>query len=256
MLIDLVTAKAQELGLTCARLPVHQTDALHHSRWLHIEGRPCQVVSARIFYPQQGRTKLTAYGLYLPTSRWPDFLIYVSKDKTDGSASFFVVPRGDAVKNTSLCGPENWLFKYKDAWSLLSEHLSPAKLKRRFEALNWKLRTLVRIAANKGYEVELVRKVGKPGYIQNRICINGRRCQVMSASRLSSNRNTREWNLININPPTNTWAEFLIFILPSVKESPTIFIAPRKAIHKKTTTSLSAQWINVYLDRWDFLSHV
>jgi len=81
MLIDLVTEKTQELGLTCARLPVHQTDTLHHSRWLHIEGRPCQVVSARIFYPQQGRTKLTAYGLYLPTSRWPDFLIYVSKDK-------------------------------------------------------------------------------------------------------------------------------------------------------------------------------
>ena len=144
MLIDLVTKKAQELGLTCARLPVHQTDALHHSRWLHIEGRPCHVFPLAFSIRNRDAQNSRPTDCICPRLDGPDFLIYVSKDKADRSASFFVVPRGDAVKNTSLCGPGNWLFKYKDAWSLLSEHLSPAKLKRRFEASWYSVRGILR----------------------------------------------------------------------------------------------------------------
>jgi|HubBroStandDraft_4_1064222.scaffolds.fasta_scaffold25127_4 hypothetical protein len=250
-LIDLVKRKAEELGLKCQHT---RTYGKRHSKWLVIEGRPCQVVSARI-YRHPDSTRIAVYGLYLPASHWPDFLIYVSMDK-QGLASFFVVPRGEATKSTSLCAPENWLFKYKDAWSLLSENLAPERLERRFEELNWKLQKLITVAQSKRYNVQLIPKGKWPGHVQNRIRINGRQCQVMSASRLSSDRNAREWKLININPPRNTWAEFLIFILPSDSEQTSIFIVPRERIQKKTTTSITAKWINECADRWDLLAPI
>ena len=252
--IDLVTQRAEELGLKCKRLA--RTPAVRGflSKRLLIEGRPCQVISARIYH-HPSPAKIKVYPLYFPSSRWPDFLIYVSKDK-DGSTAFFIVPRGAVNKGTSLCAPESWLFKYQDAWSLLSEHLASEKLERRFEERNWKLTKLIAIAESKGYDVELIPKHHWPGHVQNRVCINGRNCQVMSASRLSADSSTREWSLINVNPPRNKWAEFLIFAVPSESEQTSVFIVPRDRIQKKTTTSLTAKWINAYADRWDLLEPV
>jgi hypothetical protein len=76
----------------------------------------------------------------------------------------------------------------------------------------------------------------------------------MSASRLSSDRSAAEWKLININPPRNRWAEFLILIVPADSEQNTVFILPRERIPRKTTTSITAKWVNEYADRWDLLA--
>ena len=127
--------------------------------------------------------------------------------------SFFVIPRGDVVKSTSLCSPDSWVSKYKDDWSLFSEHLPTNRFDRRFQKFNWKLRFINEHAKSFGLKVELVSNSDNSGHLQNHVILNGRRCQLMAAARLSADPNKSEWDLIVLHASKQTWAEFLIFIL-------------------------------------------
>lgn len=180
--------------------------------------------------------------------------LYLCFERSD--INFFVVPRGAIDKETAVCSSTNWIFEYQDAWHLLTEELSPDKLERRFRILNSKTGGVIAAAEKKGCQVDLIRKKGRhfPFYRQNKLVINGRRCQVMSASRLSKDQNLYHSMVVNLNPPRDKWAEFLIFVIPQADGRSPIFIVPRDRVPHKTTATLTAGWFLDFLDAWSLIA--
>lgn len=249
-----VVKAASVHGLTCKLLHSDERGFRRYRRRLLIEGYKCQIVSSRVHCVDGVSSRHTMYPASLPRTGWGDFLIYAIKDGNEPeNVSYFVVPRGDTVKSTSVCAPENWLFKYKDAWSLLSETLPEERLNRRTQTFNWKLSYVMSRGKSLGLETALVKKVGLNRHVQNRILINGRKCQLMALARLSKDSSSDGWNYITLHAAKQTWADFLIFMLKTAgAEDVDIFVVPRERIPKTTTTSLTARWLNRYRDNWTF----
>jgi hypothetical protein len=152
-----------------------------------------------------------------------------------------------------LCSPDDWLFKYKDTWSLFSEYLPAERFERRVQKFNWRLKFINEHAKSLGLKVELVRKSDDNGHLHNHVLLNGRRCQLMAAARLSADPNKREWDLIVLHASKQTWAEFLIFILRKKESENLTFVIPRERIRHTTTTALTAKWLNEHAAKWELL---
>ena len=85
-----------------------------------IADRPCQVFLTRLVRPN--RSSATFVELRLPTSAWPDFLLYVVKPDAEGApVRFLVLPRTLLSKRTTLSPKNSWLNQYEDAWDLLGK---------------------------------------------------------------------------------------------------------------------------------------
>jgi hypothetical protein len=115
---------------------------------------------------------------------------------------------------------------------------------------NWKLHAAKNKAASLGFQVRFVRKTFGPRHAQNRIYINGRRCQLMTGLRVNSTDNG-DRATIDVRFPENTWAEFLIYVpeLFAERELP-FFIVPRRLL---TETSHGAEELNQCVDGWHLL---
>lgn len=174
MLIDAV---AQELNPgTCERADVRKG---LRKKCVRIAGYACQIVPLHL-YPTGKNSDLVEHSLYLPRSDWPDFIIYVVVDSE--TPRFFIVPRGEMSKETGVCAQNNWLFKYENAWSLLSTSVASTELARRFEMTPWKLLVAIRKAEGLGLEVGLIGKKNLPSrHIKDRLLINSCKCQMITA---------------------------------------------------------------------------
>jgi hypothetical protein len=245
MLIDVIAREAQARGLTCERADVPKG---LQNKCVSIAGYPCQIVPMRL-YARGKNSDLVLHALYLPRSDWPDFVIYALANGKDASR-FFIVPRGEISKETGVCAPNNWLFKYENAWSLLSAGVPRAKLARRFDNMPRKLQVVIRKANELGLNVELIGKKNNPArHMKDRLYVNSCKCQVMSAGGLKRKAHAR-CPIIHIHPPKSSWADFLIFVVPSETVGQ-IFIIPRSKVTKTTSTTLTSPWLNEYADNWD-----
>jgi hypothetical protein len=256
-LVASVIKEASAHGLKCQEIPADERGSRKFRRRLLIEGHRCQIASSRVIHIG-GKTSMHAiYAAALPRTYWADFIIHAVRDQDRSqNLSFFVVPRGDASKSTSYSSTDNWLFKYKDAWSLLTDNLPAERLERKVEEFNWKLLFAKQCAAALGLRVDLVKKAGVNSHlhVKNRLVINGCNCQVMALARLSRDSQSERWKYITLHAPKQTWAQFLIFILKAQgSENPHIFIIPRHRIRHTTTTSLAAEWLNRYANSWEVL---
>jgi hypothetical protein len=243
MLIDVVAQEAKARGLTCERADVRNG---LQTKCVLIGGYACQIVPLRLY--QTGKNSdLIAYSLYLPRSDWPDFIIYVFANRKE-TARFFIVPRGVISKETGVCAQDSWLFKYENAWTLLSPGIESARLARRFDMTPWKPRVVIRRAKALGLDVRLIRtKKLASRHIKDRLLINSCKCQVITAGGLTAKN--RETPIINLYAPKNSWADFLIFVALDTVEH--VFIVPRSKITRRTTTTLTSKWLAEYADNWD-----
>jgi hypothetical protein len=66
---------------------------------------------------------------------------------------------------------------------------------------------------------------------------------------LSATRKNLYTPTINLYAPKNSWADFLIFVVPDTEEH--VFIIPRSKITKPTTATLESKWLAKYADNWD-----
>jgi hypothetical protein len=150
-------------------------------------------------------------------------------------------------KETGVCAQNNWLFKYENAWSLLSIDLSSTELARRFDDTPWKLQVVIRKAKALGLDVRLIgTKKLASRHIKDRLLINSCKCQVITAGGLTTEN--RDTPIINLYAPKNSWADFLIFVVSDTVEH--VFIVPRSKITKRTTTTLTSKWLAEYADNW------
>jgi hypothetical protein len=243
MLIDMVAQEAQARGLACERADVRKG---LRNKCVRIAGYACQIVPLHL-YPTGKKSDLVDHALYLPRSDWPDFIIYVFANGKQTSR-FFIVPRGEMSKETSVCASDNWLFKYENAWSLLSGGIARKKLARRFDDTPWKLGVVIRKAKAAELDVRLIgTKKLASRHIKDRLLINSCKCQVITAGVFT--RSILETPIINLYAPKNSWADFLIFVVPDNAEH--VFIVPRSKITKTTSTTLSSKWLAEYADNWD-----
>jgi hypothetical protein len=255
-----VIQAASAHGLKCEKFPADKPGLFRFRKRLLIEDRKCQIVPSRIKYVEGSWSEHMLRHLYLASTEWADFLIYVASEQRQPenrqpeAFEFFIAPRGDNTKSTVLCSPENWLLKYRGAWKLLTEHLPANRLARRFEPLNWKVAFAIDRAKSLGFKAEIVKQAAKNRPAQNRILINGRRCQTIALARLSANVESERWNYVALHASKQAWAEFAIFLLKTAgSDHVHVFVIPRERMQRGTTTALSATWLNEYADNWGLL---
>lgn len=160
---------AENLGLKCEQVSPR-------GLFLRIGGHRCQLVSSKVF--ENGKHIITP--LYLPRSRWADFLIYVAVLSGEREPSFYIVPRRTTCRETSISSCENWLHNYKDAWEPLFAKPAPLReVQKPFETVNWKLGHVLSEVRERSYEIERVKKAGtkKHEFVKNRVLINGKKCE-------------------------------------------------------------------------------
>jgi hypothetical protein len=243
MLIDVVVQEAQARGLTCTRADVRRG---LRNKCVRIAGYACQIVPMQLYLTGKN-SDLVDHCLYLPRSDWPDFIIYVFAKRKE-TTRFFIVPRGEISKETTVCAPNNWLFKYENAWPLLSAGIASERLARRFDHTPWKLWVVIRKARALGLDVQLVgTKKLASRHIKDRLLINSCKCQVITAGVFTTKDHTTP--IINLYAPKNRWADFLIFVVPDNVED--VFIVPRLKITRRTSTTLPSKWLAEYADNWD-----
>jgi hypothetical protein len=243
MLIDTVAQEAQARGLTCERADVRNG---LRNKCVRIAGYACQIVPLRLYLTGKN-SDLVLHSLYLPRSHWPDFIIYAFASQKETS-QFFIVPRGEISKETGVCALDSWLFKYENAWTLLSPGIERARLDRRFDDTPWKLQVVIRKAKALGLDVRLIgTKRLASRHIKDRLLINSCKCQAITAGVLTSKDHTTP--IINLYAPKDSWADFLIFVVLDTVEH--VFIVPRSKITRRTTTTLTSKWLAEYADNWD-----
>ncbi len=222
---------------------------------LLIEGRPCQAVPARRFGPNLRYSRAECIQLYLPRTRWPDFLIYVTRLKDSAKPSFYIVPRGDISADTARTPAS--LESYKDAWHLVQMIPSGERTKREFKELSTAIRAVVKKAGEMSLSVSLFNRPPRrlPNPYQHRALIQGHKCQVMTAPRCSANRDHDSWKTVRITEPKDKWGEFVIYVVnPPEKSHRGFFIIPRGLINRTTSRTLSSPWLEAYADAWDLLA--
>jgi len=108
-------------------------------------------------------------------------------------------------------------------------------------------------AANMGFRIEFVRKVFGPRHVQDRIYLNGRRCQLMTAHRVNP-KTHGDGRLAEIRPPANAWAEFLIYVPePLAQREQPFFIVPRRLLSEGALQT--PDQLRQYAEGWHFLKH-
>lgn len=222
---------------------------------LLIEGRPCQAVPARRFRPSRQYPKAECVQLYLPRTRWPDFLIYVLGLEDSERPVFYIVPRGDMSADTARTPAS--LESYKDAWHSVQMIPSGERTKREFKELSTAIRAVVKKAREKGLSVSLFNRPPRrlPNPYQHRALIQGQKCQIMTAPRCSASRDHHSWKTVNIKDPKDKWGEFVIYAVnPPEKSHRGFFIIPRGLIKRTTSRTLSSPWLEPYADAWDLLA--
>lgn len=253
--INSITEEARRQGFQVEPIEEFSGSGLGRKRLL-IEGRRCQIIPARSFKSNRDYPKRESIQLYLPRTSWPDFLIYVVKQRADSDKlGLYIMPRGDLSADTARSLSS--LKRFENAWHFLGADLPDEKFARHFRELSFSLKIVQDAAKRNGFSVSLVKRGGwsrVPDMFQHRILIHGRRCQVMSASRCSSDSDDPSWNTVRIKMPKEPWGGFVIYVVnPPEEDVSQIFVIPRCDISKTTTRSLLGDWLNHYYEAWQLL---
>jgi hypothetical protein len=219
-----------------------------------IEDKPCQIVRTRYCVSKPGSPKALSIPLYLPRTDWPDFVIYVVRRPPNGLLEFYIVPRGALSKDTELC--PSTLERYRDAWGLLKETLSPDLVERRFADLNWQLRNAIAAAKRAGLEVSLIplrHNRPWPLFVQTKVIIADRKCTLHSLSRINSDPSQNEHAYVALRKQKTAWAEFQLYVLPDLKE-PVVYVIPSASIKADTSVSLKNERLAFYRNKWSLLT--
>jgi hypothetical protein len=116
---------------------------------------------------------------------------------------------------------------------------------------NWNMRAVRSKAASLGLRVHYVRKVFGSRHIQDRLYINGWKCQLLSLVNPSPTVD-KESAIAKIRVPLSAWAEFLIYVPGPLSDSQPFLIIPRDRLLE--STSRNADQLLPYADGWHFLS--
>ncbi|HEY6465031.1 MAG TPA: hypothetical protein VIY69_03515 [Candidatus Acidoferrales bacterium] len=114
-----------------------------------------------------------------------------------------------------------------------------------------------RKAASLGLRVEFARKLFGPRHVQNRIYINGHRCQL--ATQVRPLEDAAQPPVV-LSIPASTWANFVILVPPPIcgarvpppGQNEPFFVVPR-AVLQSTNLQTAGQLLK-YADRWSLLA--
>jgi hypothetical protein len=110
---------------------------------------------------------------------------------------------------------------------------------KRLPCRSWRLQTLRNKATNQGFELRFLPKMFGPKHVQNRVFINGRRCQILAGLPIG-----------RVEPGesrSHTWPEFLIYV-PEPEAAAPVFIIP-----KTYRQQLSAHDMTQFANAWKLL---
>jgi hypothetical protein len=223
------------------------------ARLLAVEGRLCQIIRTREVIDSHYPNAVYA-PLYLPRTKFADFLIYVAFPSSS-PPRFYVVPRGAMTKDTAWSLES--LEQYRDAWQVFKQPITTGQTERRFTILNWQLQTIIDAAKQASLEVTLIglkKRTPWPTFVQRRAIVDGRKCAVYSCTRLSPDPTVPRYNFVFLRTPTNKWAEFQLCIVKDGPSEYQIYVIPRGAIQEQTTASLDNPDLQSYKSNWKLLS--
>jgi hypothetical protein len=251
--VELAIAEARSRGLQIERLPIHSKKHSFDTRLVLIEGKRCQVMPSKLGHPNDEYPHAEYLSLYLPRDEWPDYLIYVL---SGSEATFWVIPRAEMSKDTGR-SPES-LEPYRGAWELLQMDLDQRPKK--FETLSWQLKAVKASAQKAGLKVDFIpTKKGDgrrlPPTIKRRIIVGGRKCAILSATRISQDPKKPQYSYAMFRVPSDEWCEFQIYVLKSLQRVPDLFVLPRDHISKTTSVCLNHPELAKYKNAWRVLSH-
>ncbi|MGH9794909.1 MAG: hypothetical protein ACRD5G_09070 [Candidatus Acidiferrales bacterium] len=170
---------------------------------------------------------------------------------------FYVVPRWRLAKDSGSSPNQGWIAQFREAWHLLAAN-SPVRHEKPVQILSKKMRDVLNLASKSGLKVELVRLKKKrhwPEFNQNQILVEGKRCQVFSATRLDNQRDGAKHNYVALrSPKSGAAAEFLLYVFDDGEtEVSEVYVIPRNRITCGTTLSVSNSRLLLYRNRWGLL---
>lgn len=251
-LSNAVVAQAASKGLSVQQIVPDQKR--WDGRFLLIEEKQCQIVKGRYHLSNPRSPEALSIQLYLPRTTWPDFVVYVVRPTANlEPLEYYIVPRGVLSRDTAV--RPSALGKYRDAWNLLAETLSPDLIERRFAILNWQLRNVIAAARHAGLDVALVRRNNRPWtfFCQTRVIIAGRRCTLHSLSRISSDPDRRGYGYVALRKQKGGWGEFQLYVLPQSMES-VVYVIPSASIEADTSVSIQSERLAIYKNNWELLA--
>ena len=254
-LIDPVEVEARARGLRVRRIfDLKGRVGVLNRRCLIIEEKACQVIPSRFHIPNPHRPNVVSVPLHLPRSDWADFFIYVARPRTEGSSSYYVVPRGALSKNTAFCLES--LERYRDAWDTLKLTYDLTLTARRYTVLNWQLRAVIDAATEAGLEVILIRNRKRwPPFLQTRVLIARKRCSLYSCSRISADPSHKYFNCVALRAPKGNWPEFQLFVLRQAHNEFITYVIPNGVVKKDTSVSTENTRFVFYKNNWKLLSN-
>jgi len=248
--ISVVVNEAEARGLSVQRSFASGTK-VPDPRLLHIAGKPCQVIKTVHESSSPEYSYAKSLRLYLPRTRFADFLIYVAVDMVP--PTFYIIPRGILSKDTGRT--EKSLEEYRNAWSLLTEAISPTLTERKFEAICSQLKSVMNAAQKAGLEVELIRtEKGKRrndyrSVYQRRVLVSGKQCAIYSAVRVNKDLELNQYSIVILTASRDSWPEFCLYLT----EDDAVYVIPRGTITHTTTLSLNSPDLRPYRNAWDLL---
>jgi hypothetical protein len=122
---------------------------------------------------------------------------------------------------------------------------------------NWKLDAVRKMAESLGLRIKFVQKTFGPKHAQNRIYINGHRCQLTAARCLNAER---EEAADYLHRPQNEWASFLIVVPaaagvpgPAFEDEPRFYIIPRSRFVQSSGSFSNQVQLAEYANAWHLL---
>jgi hypothetical protein len=107
---------------------------------------------------------------------------------------------------------------------------------KRLRSRSWRLQTLRTKATNLGFELGFLPKMFGPRHVQNRVFINGRRCQILAGLPIGRTE--------LVESRSRTWPEFLIYV-PDPETAEPVFIIPRTHQQQLSTDDMT-QFANAW----------
>jgi hypothetical protein len=115
-----VIRTAEKRGLTVESANGDVTSHKGVQNFIFISKKRCQIIQSRVISVTKGESVFQYVSLNLPTSAWPEFLIfYVLQPDQPDEPAYYVIPRTELHRNTSRSLSSKWLKAYHEAWQLL-----------------------------------------------------------------------------------------------------------------------------------------
>jgi len=270
--LEIVSESAKHAGLEVQL--IQRENYRKGGRWppiikrrIIIAGKKCALFSAVRL--TQNPTKIQYnYALFrISKEAWPEFQLYVVENPPGSPFDVYVIPRHHLTKETTASLEHPELVRYKNAWSLVTasremlstvppiqwrEQTSPPPPTRHF----LDLQETIRKAEDLGLLVEPAEgEVASPISVQSFIYISKKPCQVIQAKVLTMRPKEKNFQYLALNPPTSTWAEFLIFRSPQLGTvgGAKYYVVPRQELGKATSRSLESPWLKQFEEAWHLL---